>query len=464
MSDQPRKGKIILAGANPMEFVLSDEVEVCERSPEQRDELRAISETIKAYVKAAEGLLGGKYKHLAALSPAYLSSPGNVLVAVCTNGLVIRYEKKLGERRIAVAVPDCDLAQASLMLSQNLVRVLPDMSAREPNDALGVELKLSVGNPATGATKDIVAVRVWFDVVNTRPTHLSPPPQKPYCLLSVQNQLALELHGETLPVSEGAGSGQPFIARSVFRLMAGWECIEVYPHFDPAQWKPEYAHTWAENDILASALVNQLLESHYRSLDPRAEARKQYAMLLNDFKALLDSYPEREQNLQAFLQANPALLCPAHTRMWPKLPLGARVTDFVFRDATNEYLLVELERSTLQLFRRDGHATSELTRAQGQIVDWKRYLEDNLATVQRELWLTGISTNPQSLIVLGRAHSLDAQKRRKLVAMMNESPKVRILTYDDVYDNAKAIIENLLGPIWDTGGKTQMYFPSRTTP
>jgi hypothetical protein len=63
--------------------------------------------------------------------------------------------------------------------------------------------------------------------------------------------------------------------------------------------------------------------------------------------------------------------------MWPKLQLGATVTDFVFRDANHEYLLVELERSTLKLFRRDGHATSELTHAQGQIVDWKRYLEDN---------------------------------------------------------------------------------------
>ena len=30
---------------------------------------------------------------------------------------------------------------------------------------------------------------------------------------------------------------------------------------------------------------------------------------------------------------------------------------------------------------------------------------------------------------------------------------------DDVYENAKAVFENLLGPIWDTGGDTQIYYP-----
>ncbi len=94
----------------------------------------------------------------------------------------------------------------------------------------------------------------------------------------------------------------------------------------------------------------------------------------------------------------------------------------------------------------------------GQIVDWKRYLEDNLVTVQRELGLADISSNPKGLIVIGRSQTLSSENRRKLVSMENESPKVKIMTYDDIYDNAKAIIENLLGPIWDTGGNTQIYY------
>jgi hypothetical protein len=87
-------------------------------------------------------------------------------------------------------------------------------------------------------------------------------------------------------------------------------------------------------------------------------------------------------------------------------------------------------------------------------------LEDNLATVQRELGLTGISSNPRALIVIGRSKSLSEHTRRKLLTMMNESPRVSVLTYDDVYENAKAAVENLLGPIWDVGGNTNIYFPS----
>ena|SRR5215472_14122777 len=155
------------------------------------------------------------------------------------------------------------------------------------------------------------------------------------------------------------------------------------------------------------------------------------------------------------------LLCPTHIAVWPKLQLGGRVSDFVFREATGDYLLVELERSTHSLFRQDGHPTSELTHAQGQITDWKRYLEDNLTTVQRELNLSSISPNPKSLIVIGRSQSLSPRDRRKLRTMENERPKLKISTYDDIYDAAKAVIENLLGPLWEQTGNTQIYYIKR---
>jgi hypothetical protein len=178
----------------------------------------------------------------------------------------------------------------------------------------------------------------------------------------------------------------------------------------------------------------------------------QFGKLLAQYKDLLDSNPEREETLQKFLAEHPALLSPAHTKMWPKLALGDRKTDFVFREAMGDYLLVELERSTYSLFRGDGHPSGELNHARAQIVDWKRYLEDNLSTVQRELGLAGISVSPKCMIVIGRSASLTAEHRRTLGAIENESPKLKIVTYDDVYENAKATIENLLGPIWVTGG------------
>ena len=64
----------------------------------------------------------------------------------------------------------------------------------------------------------------------------------------------------------------------------------------------------------------------------------------------------------------------------------------------------------------------------------------------------------ETMVVIGRSDTLSAKNRRKLKAMDNEQPRLRVMTYDDVYENAKAVIENLLGPIWDSVGETQIYY------
>src|SRR5262249_46198918 len=134
-----------------------------------------------------------------------------------------------------------------------------------------------------------------------------------------------------------------------------------------------------------------------------------------------------------------------------------RDTDFVFQYPSGDYLLVELERPTHLLFRDDGQHREELTHAIDQIVDWRRYIEDNLRTVQSELGLDGISANPSCLIVIGRSSSLGEADKRKLVAFENLQPRLKIMTYDDLLANARASIENILGPLWDPGPNTEVY-------
>lgn len=460
MSHEHKTGQLRFEGAEPMSFVESDGVSSIQLSTDEETASRILLDTIRSYLKTAESLVATKYHHLEQILPAYLVRPGNVLIAVCTDGIVIRYESKSGEKRnLAVTVMREDIAHAALVLSQNLVQVQQPGLPITSDDKLGVEIRLAKVSPE-GEAHDFFSTRIWLQVTNTEPQQLLQSPAKPYCLLSVRNSLEMEIHGEIVGDANSVAVPQPFIARSQVRLSAGWECIEVFPGLNLDAWKPEYAPLWAENDILGAALVAHTRDSQLSNLDPRAAVRRQYGALLAEFKQLIDSEPEREQVLQTFLQSNPALLCPTHVQMWPKLPLGAKVTDFVFRDAAQEYLLVELERSTLPLFRQDGHATAELTHAHGQIMDWKRYLEDNLQTVQRELGLHGITPNPSGLLVIGRSSSLLPENRRKIQTMMNESPKLRVMTYDDVYENAKAVLENLLGPMWDAGGSTQIFYPN----
>lgn len=443
-----------------MAFVELDDEATASWTPEQEAAAAAVSQAIKSYITATENLSNGKYEHLRDKIPEYLARPGNLLMAVCTDGVVVRYEKKSDtERKRVVAVFQLGISEAAAMLSQNLVHIESEQAPHPISETFGVELKMAAYSPSRGTSRDLVASRIWFQAKSTAPQQTPIPGAKPYCLLSVRNQLDLEIHGELCTDDQAGSINQPFIARSTMRLFAGWECIEVFPGLDLNVWNADFAPLWAEHDLLGAALIAQTKDAQLSNLDPRASVRRQYSSLLADFKALLDSNPDREQVLQAFLQNNPILLCPTHVRMWPKLPLGATITDFVFREANQEYVLVELERSTLQLFRQDGHATADLTHAQGQIVDWKRYLEDNLHTAQRELGLVGITPNPNGLLVIGRSQSLLPQNRRKLQTMNNESPKLRIMTYDDIYENAKAVFENLLGPMCDAGGATQIFYP-----
>lgn len=456
-----RFGRVKLDGANPMALIDDDGEPLAPWTPEEERIAHIVGNSIKAYMEAASVFLDGRLQHLRDLVPEHVANPGSYLIAVCEDGIVVRYEKKSSEEsKRVIAVIRKPISAVAALLSQKLVHIASTEAPYPLEESFGVELKLVAHSPSQGSTQDISASRIWLQVA--QPTSWPPLPTgaKPYCLLSTRNEFTIEIHGALAGNETGE---QPFVARSKLRLGAGWDCIEVFPGLDLAPWMPESAALWAENDLLGAALVAQTQEAHLNSLDPRASTRRLYAALLAQFKALLDSNPEREQTLQTFLQSNPVLLCPAQVRMWPKLPLGAHITDFVFREANHEYLLVELERSTLNLFRQDGHATADLTHAQGQIVDWKRYLEDNLQTVQREQGLAGITPNPNGLLVIGRSASLSPQDRRKLQTMMNESPKLRILTYDDVYSSAQAVFENLLGPMWDAGGSTQIYYPSPST-
>jgi hypothetical protein len=457
-----KKGRLSFIGDQPMELVEDAGADAIAPTQDQRETFRLIGRTVRAYVDAARGLLAGKYRHLRKFAPEYLTDPGNAMVITCAGGTVIRYEKKQETSKVFAGWMGEDLRQVVALLSQNLIQCHPDRDFSSTAATTGTEIKLFSVNPGTNETTEHLFFRIGFDVVVSLPEQLPIPPRKPFCLSSVRNTLVFQLLGELVGEGEEFGQGQRFLSRTRLRLPVGWECIEIFPFTNFDHWKPEYASGWAENDILAAVAACQLHESYFQSLDPQAAARKEYANLLKDFKALLDSSPQREETFQSFLRDHPVLLCPTKTKMWSKLPFGSKVSDFVFRDATLDYLLVELEKSTHALFRDDGHPKRELNVAIGQITDWKRYLEDNLRTVQDELGLSGISANPRSLVVIGRSSTLSSENRRKLKTMENEQPRLRIMTYDDVYENAKAVIENLLGPIWDAPGQTQIYYVNKT--
>jgi len=427
-------------------------------SKPQQSLLSAVGSALQEYLKTCRLLLEGKYAGIRAYAPPHLRDHGMVVAFCCEDGVIIRYDSR-DDRLIGMAWSDEKLPELAPKVSEGVVYCHPEKNFTSRIPQTGLKIALGTVDSATGAQREIASARIGFDVVLEAPTQPLPtPPSKPYCLLSVRNSLELRLVGETLPSENSGQQSRHFLLRSTMTLPVGWRCIEIFPFADVNHWKPEYAKMWAENDLLAAVVSAQFREVQLRTLDPNAATRKEFGNLLETYKALLDSNPEREEVLQSFLKEHPLLLCPTHTMVRPKLQIGARVTDFVFQEATGDYLLVELEKPTDPLFIRTGDTSRELNHAKNQISDWRRYIEDNLSTVQRELGLPGISSNPKGLIVIGRTQSLSEGNKRKLATLENESPRTKVMTYDDVFTNAKVLIENLLGPLWLGAGNTEVYY------
>ncbi len=247
-----------------------------------------------------------------------------------------------------------------------------------------------------------------------------------------------------------------FLAKGTTRLQVGWQALEVYPTFQSDYWKPEFAGLWAETDLLAAVARRQIADTQLAAIDPNVAARRAFKNVLDELARLLEG---PEEPAHQFLKQHPEILCPANTASWSKLPLGSHVTDFVFREPANEYLLVEIESPLRELFRKDGQQREELTHAFNQIIDWRIFIEDNLREVQQELGLVGISANPRSLIVIGRSAALSDDDRRKLATLQSQIPRLRILTYDELIQSSKAVAENLFGPLDIAGQNLEIYYP-----
>ena len=222
MSRVLRFGQIRLEGANPMTFVEAVGEPLHEWTPEQEALVERVSAAIKCYLETTESLASGKYAHLPEKIPDYLASPGNLFIAVCLDGIVVRYERKTQEEpRRAVAVLPQSSSEVATMLSQNLIHIESPSAPLPPSDAFGVEMRLCVYSPSTGITQDFAACRIWFQASSSSPQSPQPPGAKPFCLLSVRSQLDVEFRG-LITINDRSLPEQPFIARSTARLQVGW--------------------------------------------------------------------------------------------------------------------------------------------------------------------------------------------------------------------------------------------------
>ena len=72
--------------------------------------------------------------------------------------------------------------------------------------------------------------------------------------------------------------------------------------------------------------------------------------------------------------------------------------------------------------------------------------------------MRGISASPRGLVVIGRSTGLTDDNRRKIATIQERQPRLRIMTYDGVIANARAVFEKILGPLSLVVTGAQVYF------
>jgi hypothetical protein len=165
--------------------------------------------------------------------------------------------------------------------------------------------------------------------------------------------------------------------------------------------------------------------------------------ILKQFEDLLAAGPAREEELHRFLVEHPVLLDPFVTELRTKHELGDDfITDFVVRRMNNEYMVVEIENSTDKLFNNDGSFTADLMKAIAQVRDFQAWLGDNIAYAQTKL---PHIRRPEGLVIIGRRLDLTPIMQKRLSEEnFSRRGHIKVVTYDDLLAQAKAVYQNAL--------------------
>jgi hypothetical protein len=366
----------------------------------------AMSETLKAYGKAGRDLVEGQYASVRELAPPHLRVPCHIYLLCCPDGVLVRYDAA-GEEEPKVRRTDHheSLAEVAPSFSEQVIHVPDDAETYVPkHEGPGPGFILHQCD-AHGEKVEVARFYPMIYAPKALPADFKLP--RPPCLASLHRELQFQMRGDLFPATTPARAipmgSDHFIAHGLMSLAVGWQAIEIYPRLGEEYWRPEYAVTWAQLDLLNSIAQHNMVENALHRLDGRRAAREQATRLLAEFEAFLAG---PEEPCHQFLKTHPDLVCTTYDTAWSKVPFGKHVSDFVFREPCNDYLLVEIEAPYRELFRKNGHQRHELTHAIGQIDDWLCYIQDNKAKVESELELHGISATPRMLVVIGRSATL----------------------------------------------------------
>jgi len=169
---------------------------------------------------------------------------------------------------------------------------------------------------------------------------------------------------------------------------------------------------------------------------------KRIDIAIEAFARMVDRPDVHEKrDVHPFLAEHTYFLHPALETIVSEPALGVGTEfrpDFIIREATGDYILVEIENPKRPLFTKRGDFTAEVSHAVQQVEDWQEWLEQNLPTAQRHY---PDIVSPRGLIVMGRRSNLNQKERQKLVRRnINTRGRLEILTYDELIARTRAYL------------------------
>jgi hypothetical protein len=176
----------------------------------------------------------------------------------------------------------------------------------------------------------------------------------------------------------------------------------------------------------------------------RMYGHAQVTKIIQEYNKLLKTDKD-EAPFQEFIEKHPILLARFHAKRLFIKPniLGKFETDFAILNSRNELLLIELEKPSLKLFKKDGHPTAGLIHAYSQVQDWLYEYAKHPSAVIEGLGLKHEPIMAVKGVVIAGKLSSDILEPLKRHNSKPPYPEIEFSTLDDLSESLLEISRRL---------------------
>jgi hypothetical protein len=231
--------------------------------------------------------------------------------------------------------------------------------------------------------------------------------------------------------------------RSVKNEAEGWQWYETIPDNFLCECGSTKIDLATIRRNLHGFLGSQLRqESEQLNFIPLYE-KSSLERIKKEFLRLINS-DLKEEFIQQFLYENPILLHQFPSdRLFSKPPILTFFNaDFGIVTPQKELILIEIEKTTTRLLRKDGGIAAQLTHALDQVREWIHIVDEHrlavLDTLQIERERVSLI---RGVVIAGRDAGYDAQHIRRLKG--TDWGRITILTYDDLLFAFNSLIRDI---------------------